>query len=233
MKRLTTLTVLFLVVAALPALASSSMALLPDGTPIDVTLDAPLNGTEYVLPSGSTGVDVVVEGTASVGFGDGDATVVYVLDVSGSVNSAALGNCGGDLNGDSILDSILDCQIAGVLALNEAAAISGSVDEVGVAVYGRFGVAADMTPAGADDPTTTPDAGPGDVATVARSVVAAVGQAGPTQFTPKDVNRDRTNFAAGLAAAKTVVDASSNDTNIVVFLSDGQSNFGGLATFTS
>ena len=37
----------------------------------------------------------------------------------------------------------------------------------------------------------------------------------------------RTNFAAGLTAATTIVNASSNGTNIVVFLSDGGSNSGG------
>ncbi|MDF1594986.1 MAG: VWA domain-containing protein [Acidimicrobiia bacterium] len=232
MKRLIVPTAIVLVFASLPALASSSATLLPNGTPIDVTLDAPFDGTEYVVPSISGTVDVDVEGTASVGFGSGDATVVYVLDVSGSVENDSLGDCGGDLNADAIFNSILDCQIAGLLALNQAAINSGSVDEVGLAVYGRRSQVADMTPGGGDDPTTTPDAGPGDVGTVLTSVVALAGQAGPTQFTPKDADRGRTNFSAGVAAATTIVGASSNTTNIVVFLSDGLSNDGAFTEFS-
>ena len=56
-KRLIVPTAIALVFAALPALASSSATLLPNGTPIDVTLDAPFDGTEYVVPSISGTVD--------------------------------------------------------------------------------------------------------------------------------------------------------------------------------
>lgn len=224
-KRLAIATVVVLVLTTLPAVAATSATTLPNGTPIDVTVDAPADGTEYVLPDGATGVDVAVEGTASVGFGEADTTVTYVLDVSGSVKDPADGYCGGDLNHDGLPDSILDCEIAGILALNDAAIASGAVDEVGLAVYGMFGAAADMTPAGSDDPITAPDAD-GDVATVAGSVIAQNVHAGPTRFAPKNVVNSRTNFASGLSAAKTIVDASTNGTNIVVFLSDGQSNYG-------
>lgn len=224
-KLLTIPTVIVLVCLSVPALASDSASTLPNGTPIDVTLDAPIDGTEYVLPPG--GVTLDVEGTASVGFGAGGATVVYVLDVSGSVTNDAHADCGGDLNGDALANTILDCEIAGVLALNGTAVTSGAVDEVGLAVYGRFGAAADMAPDAGIQPTTVPDSGPGDVDTVVGSVVAQPTHAGPTQFTVLDVDSGRTNFAAGIDAATTIVNASTNPTNIVVFLSDGLSNFGG------
>lgn len=227
MKRLAILTALSLIVGSLPALASTSATLLPNGTPIDVTLDLPLAGTEFVLPDGATGIDVTVDGTASVGFGAGDATVIYVLDVSGSVNDLTTGDCGGDLNVDGLSNSILDCQIAGLLALNDAAIASGAVDEVGLAAYGEFGVTADMSPVVGDQVTNLPDAGPGDVATVITSVVATDLHAGPTQFTSKNADQSRTNFAAGLEAATSILNESTNATNIVVFLSDGLSNLGG------
>lgn len=225
MKRIAMPTVMLLMVTAAPAMASGSEGLLPNGTPIDVTVDAPADGTEYVRTPG--GVDVDVEGTASVGFGAGDATVAYVLDVSGSVNSPANTTCGGDLNHDGLINTILDCEIAGVLALNAAAAASGSVDEVGLAVYGTVGGAADMSPASGHDPITHPTAGAGDVETVARSIIAHSSHAGPTEFSPVAVDRNNTNFAAGLAAASAIVDESTNTTNMVVFLSDGKSNAGG------
>ncbi len=207
------------------AAASESNSLLPNGTPIDVTVDLPADGTEYVATAGGVAVDV--EGTASVGFGDGDTTITYVLDVSGSVNDPSNTDCGGDVNGDGLPDTILDCEVTGVLALNDVAATSGAVDEVGIAIYGRFGAAADMAPDAGSDPITAPDAGPGDVETVATSVVSHEIHAGPTQFTPVNVNRRNTNFAAGVAAATRIVEASTNGTNLVVFISDGQSNSGG------
>lgn len=226
MKRLAIPTVLVFLLISAPALASNSVGTLPNGTPIDVTVDAPVDGTEYVVSSPSGTVDVDVVGTASVGFGNADATIVYVVDVSGSVNLPTFQDCGGDQNGDSIFNSVLDCEIAGLVALNQAAIASGSVDEVGVAAYGKGSVVADMTFGGSDDPTTSPDAGPGDVATVVQSIIATGSQAGPTQFTTKDADEAGTDFAAGLAAARQIVEASTNGTNIVVFLSDGQSNSG-------
>ncbi|MEN8039953.1 MAG: vWA domain-containing protein [Actinomycetota bacterium] len=224
MRRLAISIALLLVVTALPALASESESSLPGGTPIKVTVDAPIDGTEYVLPPG--GVDVSVEGTASIGYGTADLTITYVVDVSGSVNDSANGNCGGDVNDDGLSDTILDCEIAAVLALNAAAASSGWVDEVGLAVYGRYGAAADMSPIVGIDPTTSPSAGPAHVYTVATSVVASPTHAGPTDFTAKHVNRANTNFAEGLGAAGTIVGASTSASNLVVFLSDGRSNDG-------
>lgn len=225
MKLLTIPTVMFVVLLSLPALAATSASTLPNGTPIDVTVEQPIDGTEYVMPPG--GVSLDVEGTASVGFGIGGAKVVYVLDVSGSVTNDAHADCGGDFNSDGLVNTILDCEIAGVLALNGTAVASGSVDEVGLAVYGRFGAAADMKPDAGVQLITEPNAGPGDVETVARSVVA-LASAGPTQYTAFNVSNSQTNFAAGLAAATNIVNASTNETNIVVFLSDGLSNFGGF-----
>ncbi len=233
-KRFMLFTVLTLVAGAVPAMASghTSAATLPNGTSIEVTIDWPANGTEYVVPADTAGVDVLVSGTASVGEGEPDATLVYVVDVSFSANQPSLGDCGGDLNGDGAGNTILDCEIAGVIALNNAANTEGSVDEVGVAVYGQNGAAADMTPAGGDDPITAPDAGPGHVDTVAMSIVSPFCDAGVGQFTPKIVGCDGTNFSAGLAAATSIVGASTNGTNLVVFLSDGLSNLGG-ATFAA
>ncbi len=232
-KRLAIPTVLVFLLISAPALASSSGDTLPNGTPIDVTVDAPLDGTEYVVSSPLGTVDVDVVGTASVGFGNADATIVYVVDVSGSANTLTASDCGGDQNGDGLSNSILDCEIAGVVALNQAAIVSGSVDEVGVAAYGKRAVVADMTPLGGDDPITTPDAGPGDVTAVVKSITAQglFGRAGPGLFTPKDADEAGTNFAAGLVAAKQIVDASTNGTNIVVFLSDGESNSGSSFDF--
>ena len=227
MKRITISTLVVIGLAVSAAAASESADTLPHGTPIDVTVALPVDGTEFV--GQPDGVTVDVAGTASVGVGPGDATWVYVLDVSGSVNNAANAGCG-DRNNDGLVDRILDCEIAALVALNDVAAASGSVDEVGVALYGEFGGVADMAPSAGIDPTTDPAAGPGDVATVLTSVVARPTFAGPTEFTPVDVSRGGTNFSVGLAAATEIINAAGSATNIVVFLSDGGSNEG-AATF--
>ena len=129
MKRLALFTVLALLTTALPALAAGHQAAgtLPNGTSIEATIDDPADGTEILVPAGDPTTEVTVSGTGSVGEGEPDATFVYVIDVSFSTNDPAAGDCGGDRNGDGSSNTILDCQVAGVLALNDAALVEGSV----------------------------------------------------------------------------------------------------------
>jgi hypothetical protein len=198
------------------ALAGSNSTTLPNGAELEVSIDDPVTSTEFNVPPGQPTIDVDVTGTASVGQGIPNVTLVYVIDVSAST----LAPCGTDS------DTILDCEKSAILGLNSSPGIS-SVDEVGVVVYGETGAAADMTPGGGDDPITAPDAGPGDVDTVVNSVFTSSTipcPAGVAQFTNKNVGCDGTDYSAGLASAKTVVDASTNGINLVIFLSDGLSN---------
>ena len=218
-----------LVLISIGVLAGSNSISLPNGAELQVSVDDPITCTEFQVPHDQATIDVPVTGTASVGLGEPDGTLVYVIDVSASTNRIlAGGNCGGDTNGDGISNMVLDCEVAAVLALNAAAIPEGSIDEVGVVVYGETGAAGDMSPGGGDDLITAPDAN-GDVATVVQSVRSYYDgtpcpDAGLRQFTSKSVGCNGTDFSAGLAAAKTVVDASNNNTNIVIFLSDGLSN---------
>lgn len=228
--RLSLAATLPLALISLVVLAGSSSTTLPNGAELTVSIDDPVTSTEFIVLHDEDSIDVEVSGTASIGLGEPDGTLVYVIDVSGSaVLYDAGGDCGGDVNGDGDPNEVLDCEAAAVLALNAAAIAGGSIDEVGVAVYGETGAAGDMTPTVGDDPITAPDAD-GHVATVVQSVRSsevagdACVNAGLAQFTPKAVGCDGTDFSAGLAAAKTVVDATSNTFKIVAFLSDGLSN---------
>lgn len=198
---------------------------LPNGTPISVTIDDPTTGDEFIVPAGSATTDVPVSGTASVGEGEPDATFIYVIDVSFSSLNASGGNCGGDRNGDGTANSILDCEIAFILALNAAAVTEGSVDEVSVVVYGEEGAVGDMAPDAGDQLITAPDAG-SNLATVAGSAFTSICVAGLSQFAARDVGCDGTDFAAGLTGVSTALGASTNGTNIVLFMSDGLSNQG-------
>lgn len=196
------------------ALAGSSSTTLPNGAELTVSIDSPLTSTEYVIPAGASTRSVQVDGSASLGLGEPDATFIYVIDGSGSTS----------LGGGTGCAPILQCEQQFIVALNTAAATDGSVDEVGVVVFGEGGVTADMSPAAGDQPLTTPGAGPGNVAAVVNSTTSA---GGVGQFTAKGSSGAFTNFTAGLTSALALVNASTNDTNIVIFLSDGASNLGG------
>src|SRR6476620_11711165 len=68
------------VVAGSALSANTGSATLSNGAQLAVSIDSPPTGTEYV----GTLVDVPVTGTASIGLGEADATIIYVMDFSGS-----------------------------------------------------------------------------------------------------------------------------------------------------
>jgi hypothetical protein len=187
---------------------------LSNGAALDVQILNPANSSEFRVPSGTPDINVNVDGTASIGQGDPDATFVYVIDVSGSTSGGGGTGC----------SPILDCEQKFFVALNNAVIADGSTDEVGIAVYGTNSATADMSAAGGDQIITTPNAGPGDVNTVINSTTSG-GTVG--QFTHKSVGSGSTSFTDGLIAATSIVNASTNGTNIVVFASDGGSNTDG------
>ncbi|NLS76861.1 MAG: VWA domain-containing protein [Chloroflexi bacterium] len=209
-----------LTVAALTlgtAVAGSNSTSLPNGAQLSVSIDDPLTGTEFLIPADDLDLDVDVSGGASVGLGDPDATLVYVMDVSGSTDVDSGAGCG----------LVLNCERVFVKALNLAAIADGSVDEVGLVVYADSGAAADMAPDVGDQLIIAPNAD-GQLVTVVDSTYSDVGggNGGAAQYTNKPVGQF-TSFAAGLQNALPIVQASTNGTNIVVFLSDGLSNVGG------
>jgi hypothetical protein len=177
--------------------ASSSSTTLVNGANLAVSLDSPAAGTDYLV-----GDTVTASGTASVGVGTPDATIVYIVDQSGSTALPG-GACG----------SVLDCEKAFVIGINDAAATAGSVKNVGLgsfdsAGYSQFGLGA------ATDPgfnTAVNGLAPGSA----------------------------TNFAAGLAVAVGYFQqATAGSHKFLIFLSDGIQNLGGdgaasLATLTS
>lgn len=74
---------------------------LPGGTPIGVSIDEPVDGA---LLEGPT-ADVDVQGTAFIG--ENEATVLYVLDRSGSmIEDAFGGNAGIDCDGDGVIKDV-------------------------------------------------------------------------------------------------------------------------------
>jgi hypothetical protein len=199
-------------------LAGSNSTTLPNGAQLTVSIDSPADGTEF-LADGAP-VQVPVSGTASIGLGPPQATIVYVFDASGSTGQPG-GACG----------SILACEKTFFSGLNTAAAGSGSVNQIGLAVFGADAVQADMTPVGGDDPLGAP----ADGNTPINSIVLTGGGFGYQvgQYTVKNGNADGTNYAAALQQALSVLNASSDPKKFLVFASDGLSNQGGLAAFNA
>ncbi len=208
--------VLALLLTALPAWAGSNSTTLPNGAQLSVSLDNPADGTEF-LADGAP-VAIPVSGTASIGVGPPQATFVYVFDASGSTLDPG-GACG----------TILACEKTFFTGLNTAADNSGSVNQIGIAVFGADAVTADVTPAGGDDPLGDP----GDGNAVFNSISVGAGYQ-VAQYTPKSGSSVATNFGAALNQALSILGSPGVDAKkFLVFASDGESNAGGLAAFNT
>lgn len=219
---------------------------LPGGTSIDVDIDSPADGTTIPEVGGQP---VNVTGTASVGeiVSQPSTLLVYVLDLSGStifVRTPPLG-CGNNQNGDTFSNTVLDCEIAAAIALNNQAALAGTITEVGVAGFSAFtngttvGAAADLSPASDVQLTAAPGADVNnnaipDISEVLRSAWAgASGRPlncplyGYCRFTPEQAgNTGGTAYSVGIRAALEIANASNADNKLIVFMSDGQNNSG-------
>ena len=90
---------------------------LPGGTSLTVELTGPADAA--VIPAGTD--SLAVAGTASIGQGPtlANTLIVYVLDVSGSVNTVGEG-CGGDANGE------LTVSVSAIVASGETSGISAA-----------------------------------------------------------------------------------------------------------
>jgi hypothetical protein len=80
--RLGTIIVMATLLVATPAFAGSDSTTLPNGAQLTVSIDSPAPDTQF-LADGAP-VPVPVSGTASIGIGAPQATIVYVFDASGS-----------------------------------------------------------------------------------------------------------------------------------------------------
>ncbi len=199
------------IVVASPALAGSTTTPLPNGADLTVTVDSPVTGDTYVVPAGQSTVDVPLSGTASVAAGAPSVSWVYVVDVSTSTTLGCTGSA-----------DVLDCEKSAVTGLNNLVVTDGSALDVGLAIFAGDGETADISSAAGNQLVTGP-ADP-DVSTA----IGSIDQLNIGQFTAKST-ADGTNFASGLQAANTILQAASGTTKNVVFLSDGASNLGGGA----
>ena len=203
------------VLAAAPmAQADSTNGNLPGGTSISVGISTPADGALVASPP----ADVSLGGTASVGQGVpvANTTLVYVVDRSGSTQTA--NGCGGNQNGDSLSNSVLDCEIAAARALNAEAIASGTVGQVGAVFFDSAAQIQDASAAAGFQGLTGPATdvnGNSKPDIEDRLQTATIGA--------------NTDFEAAVRQACALVQQSTNPNNIVVFLSDGVATDGGSA----
>ena len=178
------------------AAANSSSTTLVNGASLGVSLDSPAAGTDYLV-----GDTVTASGTATVGIGTPDATIVYIVDQSGSTVLPG-GACG----------SVLQCEQTFVVGLNDAAAASGSITNVGLGSfdsggYPRFGLGAPTDPA--FNRRSTPSY-PGDAARTSppgsplRSATSRSRPSEPTSSSSSCPTGSRTRGGSGSASLATL-----------------------------
>lgn len=245
MKRLTISAALLTLLGTLlfgSAWAASNT--LPGGTPIQVNINTPADGTEIKLPPDQTTVDVTVTGTASIGASSPtpDTTLIYVLDASGSTGGLTGVDCGADQQTDdpqSVEDEIIDCEIAAAINLNNQVINLGVIDEVAVIIFAGDAVTADASPNSGSQPLIAPNAnnngnGLNDVDEVLQSIKVAVfaNQEGEfAKFSNHPIpNLFGTDYADALREALSVSTRVSNPNVTVVFISDGSNTAGDPVT---
>lgn len=204
---------------------------LTSGDTIEIVIDTPGDG-DQVPPAGDpleiTGRTNIPEVPTNPA-----ANVLYVVDVSGSTGFPTGQDCNGDgavdagddLNGDGRVGDTLDCEIRGIIALNESLG-DAPIFDGGVVPFGSSAAIADVD--GVTDglsstfttPLTNDVSGNGvpDIDDVATSLIVG----GARLFEPRSVGGG-TNFNAALA---TLVGGFSGqpagEANVAYFLSDGQ-----------
>ncbi|MGH9136654.1 MAG: hypothetical protein ACRD0G_06355 [Acidimicrobiales bacterium] len=211
------------------ASADTEVGNLPGGTGLAVSIDSPADGA---LVASAAANPLTFTGQASVGQAApvADTTLIYVIDVSGST-TASSGGCGADANGDGFVNRVLDCEVAALQALNQAAISAGTVDEVGVVAFATNAAIGDVGPAAGAQTLTHPstDANGNSRPDVEDVLTSARFQPGRlTAFTPVTVG-DGTNFEAAAQRACSLAQSSTNPNTMVLFLSDGEATQGGNA----
>ncbi|HEY0636120.1 MAG TPA: RHS repeat-associated core domain-containing protein [Pseudonocardiaceae bacterium] len=189
-----------------PVLAASERAgALPGGTSMGVRIE----GLDPDAPVG----ELRLSGQVNVGQGPAvtNTSIAYVVDVSGSTNDIV--NCGGDANGDRRSGTVLDCEVAAVIALHQRVVASGTVAKVGLISFNSGASARDLDPTSGSATLIAPDAdrdGNGVLDLI--QVVRTLRQGGGTAFAPP------TRAACQLLA-------TSGSRNLVAaFMSDGEAN---------
>lgn len=187
-----------------------------------VTIEAP------VAPEAGT-----LNLTGKVGVDPGDVTtVLYVFDATRSTSSPQDMDCSGngsvgpedDLNADGNRGDILDCEIAGVKALNSNLAQSSGV-QVGLVGFADHAAAADLDPGDGVTPFVAPGFTGGDASPRVETVAESVTRDGIGLYDPRPFGGSGggTAFNSAIAVALSTLRAAPAGPKWIMLLSDGAS----------
>ena len=170
--------------------------------------------------------------TGTVGLGPGETTsVLYAFDATNSTSATAGSDCSGngtlgpedDFNHDGSVGDVLDCEIRGVLSLNNSLVTTSGV-QAGVVAFANEAAAANVDPVGSaafvPPGFTGGDARP-RIETVARSVTR--GQIGLYDTKSLGDSGAGTAFNSAIQVILATLAASPAGPKGVMFLSDGRS----------
>jgi len=224
------MTGLLAVVAAPAALAvNPATGTLANGDPIEIVIDRPADGSvvplrQDLLVRGRTNIPEVPQSSF--------ANVLYVVDVSGSTGSplgqdcdgsGVGGDAGDDFNGDGSIGDTLDCEISGVVALNDSLSDRPEFDG-GMIVFGSAATIADVSPLAGDQAFTTPlDVDlDGNLTADLEDVARSLDQGRVSLFRLDTRPGTGTNFDAALTATRDAFATQpAAEVDVVYFLSDG------------
>ncbi|CAM3611205.1 hypothetical protein [Nocardioides zeicaulis] len=175
----------------------------------------------------------VVQLTGSVGAEPGQTTsVLYVLDATPSTGQVTGLDCSGsgtaggpedDLNADDSAGDVLDCEVAGVQALNRSLVATAGV-QAGVVAFSRQAAAADLDPSGSAT-FVAPGYTGGDAVPRLDTVVSSVRRNRIGLYDAKDLggSGSGTAFTSAISVALDTLAAAPAGPKWIMFLSDGQS----------
>lgn len=183
-----------------PAPAADRTSISTDAA-LAVTIEEPQRKT--IVPAGTP---VPVTGTVTAA--PVPVNYIYVIDVSSGTGLFG-GDCG-DQNADGVSDTILDCEIAGLTALNNANL--GDDAAVSLVTFDSAASVVDLSPAAGTQTTTKPDAdadgnGTPDVVDALQTL---------------RTSEEPSNFDSPLLALQSLI--VEREINLVFFVSDGQSD---------
>lgn len=238
-----------LAVALLTVMTGTALAANPGTATTSTDQDLEVEITLDPDPGVANWVGDLLSVNAIATLSEGDlANVVYVLDVSGSMDDPTTNpfqdinpppemppGPEDDCNGDGVEGSALDAACFGLIALNQSMGSNPNID-VGMVAFGDGAKTADMSPAAGLQPfTSPPDVGNdtisgSEVEQVIRSAdteITSPYNAGIGLFTP-DITPgfgSRTNYDAALTAMNAAFATEpGGEVNRAVFISDGAPN---------
>ncbi len=175
----------------------------------------------------------VVELSGTVGAEPGQtSSVLYVLDATSSTVKTAGLDCSGtgaaggpedDLNGDGSFGDVLDCEVAGVQALNRSLTGTPGV-QAGVVAFADRAAAADLDPVGSAT-FVPPGYTGGDTVPRIDTVVGSVRYRSIGLYDPRDLGDSGSGdaFTSAISVALDTLATAPAGPRSIMFLSDGGS----------